>query len=586
MRSFSQGLSHGSLIAMYNSRIAAAFFLLVLTVRGGPSEPEHSSGVDQTPAITIGSHTVSHYLVDKYFHRFTEEQERHGAGPSEDASRAWLQTFVSKQCVIAHLESLGYFNLPEVTSSVARMERQVLIQPNGPFYESLLKSLPEKSPEELAAIYDRLPESKNSIIATFPNGVDAASLLGADFDTCAFEEQMRRIGTCHDQHRVPVFDGTISWPYRPFVEITDIIFAAPLGQWIKHQDPAAGTHYIFIRSVLGGHSAAPLADSTGFQFLVKRVQEETFQHSRRNTLLASSALTWDDTSTNQLVEILANLQTPNNEIPPETIRAVGPTTLFRYHLGPETITVSSADFCRSFNSRYVRKIPRTTVDVKEAGEAMVIEERDYREARALGIDRTAKFAEDRLGFAGFQVLDLYERKNLMPAISIEPVSIDRYYREHQADFRRVTRVRARRLEFHSLVEAQAWRRQQSAGPAAIPGIGDAPFSSEDVDVVVGQTIPGFENLADEIFRSPEGFVLGPVPARGAYLCIIKLKNVESAPVPLDFVREEIGRILMRQALDSSEAAMAVEIAKAMPVENHLELARYGIPASKELVSLK
>jgi hypothetical protein len=74
-------------------------------------------------------------------------------------------------------------------------------------------------------------------------------------------------------------------------------------------------------------------------------------------------------------------------------------------------------------------------DLRRQCEDMAQEELDYRAAKELGIDRTAQFTEDRKGFTGLQVLDLYEREALAPHIAIPSRQVELYFDEHRSDFR-------------------------------------------------------------------------------------------------------------------------------------------------------
>ena len=410
---------------------------------GHGATPEDSASplIDQRAALKIGTHQVSVYLVEKYYGRFADETRRQfHRSPSSDETRAWLDLFIAKQCIIAEAELLGYPSRPEVATTVAKMERHMLTQANGPFYQQLNGPEPVKSQGELKALYGQMFKATEATIVRFANHASAVELLGENFGELSPDEQTGRISLCRDREDVQVMDGTFSWPFHPFSELAEIIPAATPGHWIQHRDPLLGEYYLFVRDMKNREPGDFAKDEEGFRHFVSLAEQQAKHRRRHYESLASQAFALDGAIAGELMQICRNLTTPNNEIPESSLGRLAPAVLFRYQLGPETQTVSVEDFCRHFNAMFVRSIPRILADLRSAAEDMAVEESDYREAKARGIDGTAKFTEDRLGFAGFQALDLFEQNILIPKLAIGAAEIETYYEEHADQYRCTNRI--------------------------------------------------------------------------------------------------------------------------------------------------
>jgi hypothetical protein len=534
--------------------------------------------VDQRAALDIGSHHVSNYLVDKYYKRFAASvrQEKHRTASAAD-SKAWFEQFMAKQVVVAYAISLGYLRRPEVTGNVARMERHMLTQAAGPFYEQLYKQLPPVSDTTIKSLYTHMFDEVDGIVARFNDDAAAAASLGGDFDVRTADEQTLRILKCRERDDAEVMDGQMSWPFRPFSEIADVLRTAPSDRWVKNREPSFGTYYIFIRSVKPKPAGNFSSDEEGFRMFVQLIHQETFQRRRRNELLASSAFVLDGSIASRLAEVCQNLEPAENQIPETPVRAFAAEPLFRYRVGQEITMVTVEAYRRHFNELYIRQVPHAMVDLRRTAEDMAVEDLDFRAARAQGIDRTPQFTEDRIGFAGFQALDLFEQEVLVPKLGIGQPEIERYYAEHQSEFFHTSKIRGRLLTFETLEKALTWNRQQKAGPGTLPvEAKTVPSSDQELELASDQTIPDLEAFQEILFRIPEGAVFGPVQRGQFYVCFLKQKNMAMSPVPLSAAAATIRRTLVHQALDARELTLAAELGPRLNVGDHIDYARYGI----------
>ena len=534
--------------------------------------------VDQRAALDMGSHHVSNYLVDKYYTRFAAgvRQEKHRTASAAE-SKAWFEQFVAKQVVIAYAISLGYLCRPEVAGNVARMERHMLTQAAGPFYEQLYKQLPPVSDTTIKSLYTHMFDEVDGIVARFNDDAVAVVSLGGDFDERTADEQTLRILKCRVRDDVEVMDGQMSWPFRPFSEIADVLRTAPSGRWFKHREPSFGTFYIFIRGVKPKPAANFSSDEKGFRMYVQLIQQEIFQRRRRYELLASAAFALDGPIANRMLVACQDLVPAENQIPETPVKAFAAEQLFCYRVGQETTIVTVEAYRRHFNELYIRQLPHAMADLRRTAEDMAVEDLDFRAARAQGIDRTPQFIEDRLGFAGFQALDLFEQEVLVPKLGIGQPEIERYYVEHLSEFLHTSKIRGRLLTFETLEKALTWNRQQKVAPGTLPiEVKTIPSGDQEMELTSDQTIPDLEASQEILFRIPEGAVFGPVQRGQFYVCFLKQKNLATSPVPLSAAAATIRRTLVREALDTRELTLAAELGPRLRVEDHIDYARYGV----------
>ncbi|MFA5262879.1 MAG: peptidylprolyl isomerase [Opitutaceae bacterium] len=559
---------------MHKIRAFSCIWLLVLAIsgsHGADSSKKPGDVIDLAVALRVGTRETSGFLVDKYYNRYAEgerRQKQRALAPEE--SRNWLKRFVAQQIIMAHAESLGYFTRPEVRATVARMERHMLTQAAGPYYQRLLESAPPLSETELKAIYEKRAQVFDCMIVRF-GGEPTLPALGEDFERIPLNEQTRRILHCAEREGLQMMDGTFSWPFAPFMEIADIPGAVQPGRWIKHHDPSRGIYYVLIRNLktqpIGDYSSNRL----GFQMFIKRMNPMILQRRRHCELIMSSSLSLCRPTADRFLEFCRNLPPNTGTIPQSDNGHLASEPLFLFKLDGNKITISVDAFCRNFNDQFTRRIPLDLPSLRQDTEGMAVEEMDFRAAQALGIDQTAKFVEERRGFEGFQVLDLFEKEVLIPKIEINRSDIDRYFQEHAADFRSVTKIHGRFLRFDTLEKAAAWRKGASV----------APTTDEKLDLGAEKPIAGLEYLQQQFMKMPEGATMGPIKYDQSGIIFIKLKNVEEGLPPIETVRDKIREVLTRQALDEKELQLAAELSTHLKIENHLDYARYGV-STKEV----
>ncbi|HYP18063.1 MAG TPA: hypothetical protein VEQ65_12700, partial [Opitutus sp.] len=248
-------------------------------------------------------------------------------------------------------------------------------------------------------------------------------------------------------------------------------------------------------------------------------------------------------------------------------------TLCRYRIGAEAFAMTAEEFRATFNQWFIRRIPRDIGALRRAAEDMVVEELDFREARARGIDRTAQFVEDRRGFGGFHVLDLFEREVLQPKLKIDAAAVERSYGERAAEFVEITRIRGRLAEFATPDAAGAWMGQMN--PVASRPPSSAPQRETELVVERDKPILGLEAFHSMLFASEVGAPLGPWQRGNAWVVFVKSEDLERSLIPLAAVAPRIRADLERAALDAELLRLAQELAPGLKIENAIDHAEFG-----------
>lgn len=197
--------------------------------------------IDSSIVLRIGAHEISHYLVDKYFGRYIASQTQDAAKPvSVDTKQYWFENFLAQQTLVAEAEELGYSRQSDVQDIVKRMEHTILTQRDGPFYQLLYERNPVTY-EYVLQCYKKAGIARDLVIAHFEDEKTSSKILGADFADQSSDEKLRRIIRCRTYGADSIYEGTLSWPFYPFLELADAIGDLPSGQWLQRNDPLFGT---------------------------------------------------------------------------------------------------------------------------------------------------------------------------------------------------------------------------------------------------------------------------------------------------------------------------------------------------------
>jgi hypothetical protein len=484
---------------------------------------------------------------------------------------------VAKQVVIGQAVAMGYLDRPEVQRTVARMERHMLTQASGPFYQALFPPDP-RSENELRALYRKAQTSGDVFVARFPSDQVESAVLGPDFATATPDEQRRRLLFGRDDYGIEVLAGHRSWPFFPFTEIADLIERAPENNWTFHHDPRLGAYAIWVRHVgpPSGNNAAEIP--ANFQAYAEQITRDRLVRMRRVELLKRSDFAFDAGTAAEAIAFWRNEATGAVELPAFPDAALATHILFQFGAGADRTPVSLETFRRQFNAQFIRALPRSIADLRARAEDFAVEEVDFRAAKALGIDATPLFSEDRHGFAGYQVLELYEKEQVLPRLRQPDSAVENYYRAHMDDYRRPTKLRVRRLRFSTVEAALRWQR--AAATQSSPT--DRPLSDDVLEVDRSHVPPEFEAVGREVlFDGPLWQPIGPVPAADGAMIYVMESHLAKEALPMSAVASSIRGILETEALNVAERNLSQRFMRQLHFEDRIDYASYGVPDRRD-----
>jgi hypothetical protein len=183
--------------------------------------------------------------------------------------------------------------------------------------------------------------------------------------------------------------------------------------------------------------------------------------------------------------------------------------------------------------------------------------------------------EDRDGFLGFQVLELLEKEQLLPRLTIPESAVQRYYVEHQTEFHRPKRVKGTLLRFDNMGQKGEGHEQSGEVSNAPVSDAEAAYNSE-VEFEYDELPFGMEAFRDLVVASPIGTRIGPFRYNGNLYLFIKRADIGSITVPMSDVAKVINDRLVRVMLDEKERILAATLAKQMVIDDHFDYARIGL----------
>jgi hypothetical protein len=261
-------------------------------------------------------------------------------------------------------------------------------------------------------------------------------------------------------------------------------------------------------------------------------------------------LALNDEAINRLAANLVKMEVSAERLSQEQLTKVIAEELYIFDLDKQRVAVSAKTFCTELNQRFVRRLPRSPADVRRAVEDQVVEQLDLGEARTLKIDQNWQFVEDRKGYTALTALDLFERQEIQPFISIELSELEKYYASHSADFIQTVQVKGRLIEFPDQEEAVRWMQTlPGAAEPSLAGVGEVALTR-------GQPPLGFEKFEQTLFDSPPGYTVGPVERHGKFCCLQKISDLERGPLSFEAAKPAIRSIYVRIAVERQEQQLA------------------------------
>jgi hypothetical protein len=532
--------------------------------------------VDETPALEVGSSTVSRYLIEKYFLRYLQKfRSENNRDPRAEESRNWFRLFVAQQAIIESGRRAGYFERPQVTENVDHMERYMLTQTEGPYYDRLFNETLKERSETVALFRENEWTSIDCIVARFANRSAAEAHLGNDFTNCGVDTQVNRVMQCAELPEVQVLDEVVKWPFQPIEELGEVLLKTPVGRWTTVELNPLGVYYVLVRKRITqpGKSSVPEDD---FNETLQEYERTIVCRIHQKELLDSCALITDLPLERNLTAICAALPATAIAIPESAINNFDKKILCSFLDKGTRRQVSVEEFCLYFNHLFIRSMPRTRDAFRRYLQSLAIEQLDYEAARVCKVDKEKRFAQDREGFRRFQVLELFERERILPHLGDLEAKALGYYNEHRTDFVRVDKIGCRLFRFNDWASATIWLRQENISDRELaPTTAVEPKSVSFLVISREKQVDGLLQIQPTLFHIPKGRYLGPFEMNGEPTVALKESEVDFQPAPYQEVEQRLIFRFQRPALDSAELEMSTDLFKRFGVKDSIDYRGYG-----------
>ncbi|MDD2765570.1 MAG: hypothetical protein PHE83_16530 [Opitutaceae bacterium] len=488
-------------------------------------------------------------------------------------SQAWFARFLAQQVIIAHALQEGFGERTEVRAEVERMERHMLTQPGGPFYERLyateIPSLPA-----MDALYERVKCIYDVEILRLPKDTSVAAQIDNTFQRESSVEFEHLLQAAKGSRQAKFFDGSIAWPFESFEEIAATIEQASPCCW-QRVTTADDLLFYYVRQVRS--ASLPPLDRIGPSLaqIARFTNERLVQRKRQSKVLHDAGFAFDWEAADQVVHRLLALK-PDPLLPlsldamPD-LQAM-PVGWLSKDAAKQSVTV--AEYVDYYNSLFVRRLPHKAVDIYEYVRSLIVARQDYDDARAMGIHLQAKFSEDRENYRNSLALELYEKERIRPRLDVTDDNVALFYREHSDTFTHPSRIEGIIVTFDQIGDAQTFARSvASRAPVQPPS---NARSTKEVMLTKASEIPDMKYLSALVFFGATAPVLGPFSVGDAFSVWVYKKTHDFETQPLAAVARVIRTQLEQPLLEKYEADLAGELARRTMVEDHIDYSKYGI----------
>jgi hypothetical protein len=530
--------------------------------------------VDRRDALVIGSHKVSAYRVAKNYHRnFSSVAPLGQDAPALETIRAWFARYLADQVITAEALELGYGERAEVLNEVWRMERHMLTQSAGPFYQRLFSS----EPAPLPALYSLsgIRQSRFEIdIIRVPKAAPAAQRLDDLFDLKSPDDRELELAALNESGQAECFSGNIEWPFAHFEEIGAIVGNAAVGHWQKLDagDVLIALRVRRVRAIVLPSGVQLTPPDAG---LLKHIDHERIRKEHAREVLREVGLTFDWSGAQRWVERLA-AQNPDPLLPLDPTAAAEMLTapIASYHEGEIIHQITIENYISYYNGLYIRFLPRKALDLFTAVRAMIVARHDEQEARGLGLDREPRFDEDRRNYRDQLALELYLRERVRPALGITEKDVAHYYATNQPAFTRPTHIEGTLVTFAEIDDAIAFARAADAGVENAP----SPRAQNRTTMILtpATSLPELPFLPNIVFSEQAPRVAGPFPYGDGFAVWSFSRITASQILPLKSVGQRIRAQLEQPLLDAYAADLARKLSRGLAIEDKIAYAEYGV----------
>lgn len=552
--------------------IPALFILINFLSANQPDRTKYGN-----PILKIGEVELSEYLVNKYINRAINNNKAFRNNQREESGAGvFLEKFLSKMTVVAHAISKGYQEREEVRDVVGRMKYYMLTQSHGPLFDIPIK-------ENFSDFEELNPINRSHLLQSEVVIVRCGDLTEEEYKSInelinydiPLEAQLQLAVEFAIQNGFEYVSGLVDWPYAPFWEISDVITELPVNTSLFTERENHGNYLI----VKGREHKITVENSESYF----ENAQHTYRRNKRNIVariegmraLSKSNLKISEVTSRKLLlegEIVSNVDFGEIWIVDANI---ADSIIYTYSFKDRERTVLASEFLKRFNQRFIKFIPNNKASLYRAIEQSVIESHFYDAALSRGLDRNPKFLEDERGFTYHQILDLYEKEELVPKIVISEAELTNFYKSRSEVFVWSNAIELQVMRFASVNEAM---QSLDAFSEEIYRPGSAI-----VETYIFERDSPLEEFKTEqswISRSRVGDVRGVIPLSGGEYAILRVaRDCSGDRKSFKDVKNEIRQLILQLKLNEMEMKIAAECAHKFEIVNQIPFERLGIDRS-------
>lgn len=484
-------------------------------IHGFTSDPKT---IDLTAALELEDYTTSQYIVDKNYNFYLANTP---SDPSKKEKSEWFTRFIAEQALIAELRRQKWTDRPEIADAVNSMERYLLFQDEGPFFENVIPTIPLHS----EAVKTIRQQAKTKVSGTFIQISDyTARNLGAVEKYSKIESLIESIPTSNNISS----NITLHWPFNPFMGIKEQVSNAKVEELYGpfHEQ---GTLLYFQLSSKNTNSTLydKLSDSQ-FSEHAAQIDRAIRLNQYKYSLKKEARLTIQQQPLIDLAQRVAIDEKGKLLLNDTTLAG---SELFEYRFKETRHIVSIADFIADYNNSIQRQLLDDPSKIKEAIDYYVLSRQCLLLSNSSGVTDAPRYTQNRLNYENNCLLEKYKEDVIKKSIDITESDIKQAFQRQYKDATKPIRIEGNIYRFNSL-------------EAAI--IGDIKPESSRRILISESSKPIFEGWPTQTLLSmPDGARIGPVPQQESFLVFEKIKTVENRPITL----EEKRKVLIRKLLD-------------------------------------
>jgi hypothetical protein len=265
------------------------------------------------------------------------------------------------------------------------------------------------------------------------------------------------------------------------------------------------------------------------------------------------------------------LDHPTNDatIDPGPVASKRDIPLFSFR-GPNGLeTVRLGEFVTNYNRQPIKTYGDAYEVINAAIKGSVVADWDISNARAIGLDRTDKFTEDRLNFLRFQALAQFERDNLGPLVHIGDAEVAAEFQSEAKGKAAPLRCAVLTADFRTRREALNFASTLRGQPLDQPVWHATETDARSADHWGGRP-------ARMLLGMREDSVLGVFHTDSGFRLVARGRTLESSAPQLRDAAPRIRADLEKLALERLEIGRARDDSGQFEIADHIDYQSYGV----------